>query len=214
MQECMVVWKENEVSLNQQQLIPPNIIRTFRSGITRLPLHNFCLLQLLCQHLKRVADNEKETKMNTSNLMHIFIPTLNIDRVLFQCMVKHYHEVFENGEEKPAGPQRFHNLLMDTKSTSVVTIIPKRVVHIKTMPNTGVYISSLNTSLSSSNMNKTLSPKPIRITLSPNTAQIHHTRQPPPLSHSNSRSKSVSLSSRNHTVLLSVPILKNLDEPD
>ncbi|KAG1155437.1 hypothetical protein G6F37_008547 [Rhizopus arrhizus] len=26
---------------------------------------------------------------------------LNIDRVLFQCMVKHYHEVFENGEEKP-----------------------------------------------------------------------------------------------------------------
>lgn len=136
-------------------------------------------------------------------------------------MVKHYYEMFEN-EEKPAGPvnmpppllQRLHNLFMDTKSTSVVTNIPKRVVHTKTMSDTGMYISSLNTSLSSSNINKTLSPKPSRIPLFSNTAQMHHTRQPPPLPPSNPRSKSVSSSSRNHTVLLSVSILKNLDEPD
>ncbi|RCH85280.1 40S ribosomal protein S6, partial [Rhizopus stolonifer] len=170
----------------------PDIIRSARSIMTKLPIYNLCLLQMLCQHLKRVADNERDTKMTVSNLTLVFIPTLNIDRALFQCIVERYQQVFET-EDKPAGPvittppplpQKPRNLFMDTQCKPKTS---KKVVHSKTMSDTGMYLNK-NPLLSSSS--KTPPPKPSRTSLSPNLNQT--SRQPPPLPPSKPRSKSVS----------------------
>lgn len=67
---------------------------TVRKIISQLPVHNVCLLRRLCRHLKNVVDHQDENRMSTSNLAVVFIPTLNISRALFHCMIDHYSEVF------------------------------------------------------------------------------------------------------------------------
>ncbi|CAO3701468.1 unnamed protein product [Rhizopus stolonifer] len=180
--ELNAAWKEED----------SDIIKSARSIMTKLPIYNLCLLQMLCQHLKRVADNERDTKMTVANLTLVFIPTLNIDRALFQCIVERYQQVFET-EDKSAGPvnttppplpQKPRNLFMDTQCKPKTS---KKVVHSKTMSDTGMYLNK-NALLSSSS--KTPPPKPSRTSLSPNLNQT--SRQPPPLPPSKPRSKSVS----------------------
>ncbi|KAI9281635.1 Rho GTPase activation protein [Sporodiniella umbellata] len=167
-----------------------DIMKVARSIVSKLSIYSFCLLQMLCHHLKRVADNEKDTKMTVSNLTLVFIPTLNIDRTLFQCIVERCQQVFEV-DNKPAGPvntppplpQKPRNLLIDPQYQSKT---PKKVVHSKTMSDTGMYVNK--SSLISSS--KVPPPKPARGSQSPNTTQA--SRQPPPLPPSKPRSKSVS----------------------
>ncbi|KAG1041159.1 hypothetical protein G6F43_012156 [Rhizopus delemar] len=225
-QEFDIIWSQEETGSNQLQFISPNVIRAVRSIMAKLSLCNFCLLQQLCQHLKRVSDNEKETKMSVSNLALIFIPTLNIERALFHCMVEHYYNVFENGtRKKPAGPvnvppplpQKPRNLLMEVKSTSAITNSPKKVAHSKTMSDTGMYVSSIKDSFLSPNTSKTPPPKPSRSpqSSSSNASEFKKPpRQPPPLPPSKPRSKSVSSPVRNNTIFSPTPNLEtDLEEP-
>lgn len=145
MQETIEVSTSITVDPSQLPPISPNLLKTVRSITSRLPIYNFCLLQLLCRHLKRVADNEEENRMSISNLAVIFIPTLNMGRALFHCMVEHYSEIFEGGDHHPAGPvhhkptttivppplpQKPRNLIIDSK--------PKRIIHAKTLSDTGI----------------------------------------------------------------------------
>ncbi|KAI9314737.1 Rho GTPase activation protein [Dichotomocladium elegans] len=65
-----------------------------RMLVSRLPPSNLHLLRSLCRHLKNIADHESVNRMSVSNLAVVFIPTLNIMRSLFHCMIEHYSEVF------------------------------------------------------------------------------------------------------------------------
>ncbi|KAG0168767.1 hypothetical protein DFQ29_010016, partial [Apophysomyces sp. BC1021] len=88
---------------NQMPLITPALLDTVRSITAQLPIHSFCLLHLLFQHLKRIVDHADENRMTTSNLALIFIPTLGVGRALFHCMVDHYYEIYET-KKTSAGP--------------------------------------------------------------------------------------------------------------
>lgn len=147
--------------------LPPisnELLKTVRSITARLPIYSFCLLQLLCRHLKCVADNEEENRMSVSNLALIFIPTLNIGRALFHCMVEHYCQLFEGGNGinmkstsiiPPPLPQKPRNLA--SSSTSPITKSPPRkIFHSKTMSDTA--INKSNTSF----LPKVPPPKPNR----------------------------------------------------
>jgi hypothetical protein len=162
--------------------ISPELLATVKSITSKLPIYNFCLLQLLCKHLKSVADNEKENRMSISNLALIFIPTLNIGRALFHCMVEHYTELFEGNKlkrvppplpQKPpklVTPQKPPKLSLPKLSTSSLPTT-RKIVHTKTMSDTDI-------------INKVPPPKPSR---SPSIAQK---RVPPAVK---PRSKSVSV---------------------
>ncbi|RCH79351.1 hypothetical protein CU098_001778 [Rhizopus stolonifer] len=192
--------REFRIALEEAPLNQPSstlfTIRAARDMVAKLSTSSFCLLKPLCQHLKRVADNERENKMSVSNLSLIFIPTLNIERGLFNCLVEHYHKVFE--EEKPAGPvppplpQKPRNLLIETQSE------PKKLAHSKTMSDTGMYVNNIK----HLNNSKTPPPKPTR---SPNPTS-NRSRQPPPLK---PRSKSVSSPMRDMTLVATTSELDN-----
>lgn len=163
---------------NKLPPISPKLLKTVKSITSRLPINNFCLLQMLCAHLKRVSDNEAENRMSISNLALIFIPTLNIGRALFHCMVEYYNQIFE-GEQQggvPAGPaylskqsnkgiaitppplpQKPRNLSMDT--TTITN--KKKIAHTKTMSDTHVIL----------NKPRVPPPKPSRSPLTPNSKQ-------------------------------------------
>lgn len=74
--------------------ITPDLLDTIRTTTMKLPTINLYLLNVLCQHLKRITNHANENKMTTSNLALIFIPTLSIGRLLFHCMVEHCNKVF------------------------------------------------------------------------------------------------------------------------
>lgn len=120
--------------------ISPDLLITVRSITSKLPIYSFCLLQLLSRHLKKVADNEQENRMSVSNLAVIFIPTLNIGRALFHCMVEHYCEIFEGNTANCLGrkettiippplPQKPRNLSIEQ---------PRKISHSKTVSDTQV----------------------------------------------------------------------------
>ncbi|KAG2199562.1 hypothetical protein INT47_012162 [Mucor saturninus] len=121
--------------------ISPDLLKTVRSITSKLPIYSFCLLQLLSRHLKKVADNQQENRMSVSNLAVIFIPTLNIGRALFHCMVEHYGEIFEGHASHPHGgvttiippplPQKPRNLSIHANE-------PRKISHTKTMSDTQV----------------------------------------------------------------------------
>ncbi|KAI8879607.1 RhoGAP-domain-containing protein [Backusella circina FSU 941] len=95
---------------------PPSLLKTVRSITARLPVYNLCLLQSLCRHLQRVANAEQQNRMSISNLAVIFIPTLNIGRALFHCMVENYVEIFERSAGPhlpPPLPQKPKKLVLD-----------------------------------------------------------------------------------------------------
>jgi hypothetical protein len=129
--------------------LPPistELLNTVRSITARLPIYSFCLLQLLCRHLKRVADNEEENRMSVSNLALIFIPTLNIGRALFHCMVEHYCQIFEGGNgfnkkstsiTPPPLPQKPRNLSTGN-AMSMTKPPPRKIFHSKTMSDTAI----------------------------------------------------------------------------
>lgn len=106
---------------NNVQLPPisPSLLKTVRSVTARLPVYNLCILQSLCGHLQRVASFEQQNRMSISNLAVIFIPTLNIGRALFHCMVENYFEIFERSAgpnlPPPPLPQKPKKLLLETK---------------------------------------------------------------------------------------------------
>ncbi|KAI9469945.1 MAG: Rho GTPase activation protein [Benjaminiella poitrasii] len=183
--------------------ISPELLKTVRSITSRLPIHSFCLLQLLCQHLKQVVDYEQENRMSISNLAVIFIPTLNIGRALFHCMVEHYFDIFENGSNTrssrvpPPLPQKPRKLYAATNpnitlspSPSSSTVTAKRTLHLKTMSDTDILKNKASSSIS----NKIPPPKPSR---SPSSVkQLNRSPLPPPLP-SKPRSKSVSSAVQN-----------------
>ncbi|SAL98206.1 hypothetical protein [Absidia glauca] len=84
--------------------ITPDLLDAIRTTTTKLPPINLYLLNVLCQHLRRIANHANENKMTTSNLALIFIPTLNIGRLLFHCMVDHYSKVFGDVPEVTSLP--------------------------------------------------------------------------------------------------------------
>ncbi|KAI8993514.1 Rho GTPase activation protein [Pilobolus umbonatus] len=93
-------------SLTETNSLPPissNLLRTVRSITARIPAYNYCLLQKLFHHLKKVVECEEENRMSISNLAVIFIPTLNMGRALFHCMIEHNADIFMN-EGELAGP--------------------------------------------------------------------------------------------------------------
>lgn len=104
--------------------IPPALLKIVRSITSKLPIYSFCLLQLLCKHLKNVADNEEENRMSVSNLALIFIPTLNIGRALFHCMVEHYTEIFEGSKPIAAAQQVLNH--RKSNSGSVPPPLPQK----------------------------------------------------------------------------------------
>ncbi|KAK4519235.1 CTD phosphatase Fcp1 [Mucor velutinosus] len=126
--------------------ISPELLNTVKSITSRLPIYNFCLLQLLCKHLKNVADHESENRMSISNLAVIFIPTLNIGRALFHCMVEHYQDLFEGIKKTkappPPLPQKPRNLSISSADHAITppslppTNSPRRIFHAKTMSDT------------------------------------------------------------------------------
>ncbi|SAL95247.1 hypothetical protein [Absidia glauca] len=99
--------------------ITPSLLESIRTTTSRLPPIHLELLEVLCQHLKRIAGNADENKMSTSNLALIFIPTLGMGRLLFHCMVDHYDQVFNSSSSSSAGPTRTH-----TRSSSASTVAP------------------------------------------------------------------------------------------
>lgn len=169
---------------NKLPPISPSLLQAVRSITSRLPVNTFCLLQILCRHLKKVSDHENENRMSVSNLALIFIPTLNMGRALFHCMVDYYCEVFEGGD--PAGPG-VTKTITPTKGLAVkppplpqkprslskshTTInnssLPqppqpptkKKIIHSKTMSDTNLI---LNTSTSTPQKPKVPPPKPSR----------------------------------------------------
>ncbi|CEP16180.1 hypothetical protein [Parasitella parasitica] len=176
--------------------ISPDLLKTMRSITSKLPIYSFCLLQLLCKHLKNVADHEAENRMSISNLAVIFIPTLNIGRALFHCMVEHYHEIFEGVKKTktpPPLPQKPRNLSISDQHGTATPSLPltnpsRRMFHAKTMSDTNAMtVSSASASI------KIPPPKPSR---SPATSicnqQQHQTSRPPRVPPVKPRSKSVS----------------------
>ncbi|GAN09312.1 hypothetical protein MAM1_0258d08837 [Mucor ambiguus] len=161
--------------------ISPELLKTVKSITSKLPIYNFCLLRLLCKHLKNVADHESENRMSISNLAVIFIPTLNIGRALFHCMVEYYQDLFEGIKKTkappPPLPQKPRNLsisLADHNTTTPPllppTNTPRRIFHAKTMSDTDLMkksttapaaatssSSSSNRSSHTTNSNSTLS---------------------------------------------------------
>lgn len=130
--------------------ISPGLLKIVRSITSKLPIYSFCLLQLLSRHLKKVADNQHENRMSVSNLAVIFIPTLNIGRALFHCMVEHYSEIFEGNASHPHGnggttiippplPQKPRNLSINT-----VNHEPRKISHAKTMSDTQVMLKTIS----------------------------------------------------------------------
>ncbi|KAI7899360.1 Rho GTPase activation protein [Cokeromyces recurvatus] len=171
--------------------ISPELLRTVRHITSRLPINNFCLLQLLCQHLKRVTDYEQENRMSISNLAVIFIPTLNIGRALFHCLVEHYHDIFETNKSRippplPQKPRKLYTITDRFSASSIPTLSPssssltKKTLHSKTMSDTVILENKPLTT------NKVPPPKPSR---SPSSKK--QVRAPLPLP-SKPRSKSVS----------------------
>lgn len=161
--------------------ISPDLLKTVRSITSKLPIYSFCLLQLLSRHLKRVSDNEKENRMSVSNLALIFIPTLNIGRALFHCMVEHYCEIFEGNTAGPVYgkgttivppplPQKPRNFSREPT---------RKIFHAKTVSDTELMKPS---SINLSPVTKVPPPKPSRSPLPSNnssttTFQPHHQRQ-------------------------------------
>lgn len=117
-------------SLSSAELPPisPDLLTTVKSITSKLPIYNFCLLQLLCKHLKKVADNEHENRMSISNLALIFIPTLNIGRALFHCMVEYYSQLFEGS----------HTPTITKKIPPPLPPKNKKIFHSKTMSDTDI----------------------------------------------------------------------------
>ncbi|KAI9250675.1 Rho GTPase activation protein [Helicostylum pulchrum] len=195
MEETIDVSTSLSPNIDASQLPPisPDLLKTVRSITSKLPIYNFCLLQLLCRHLKRVADNEEENRMSISNLAVIFIPTLNMGRALFHCMVEHYFEIFE-GRNRPAGPvsnsssstsskattivppplpQKPRNLTMDHHGTK-----PKKIVHAKTMSDTHLIMNNNPVTTSPVSLSpKVPPPKPNRSPL-PNHQRQQSESQP------------------------------------
>ncbi|CAO3632067.1 unnamed protein product [Mucor hiemalis] len=177
---------------NKLPPISPSLLKAVHSITSRLPVNTFCLLQILCRHLKKVSDNESENRMSVSNLALIFIPTLNMGRALFHCMVDHYYQVFEEGVD-PAGPgkattitkgiavkppplpQKPRSLSSNVGSNSLPPPPPppptkKKIIHSKTMSDTNLI---LNTSSSTPPQKpKVPPPKPSRSPLIADNKQI------------------------------------------
>lgn len=136
--------------------ISPELLKTVKSITSKLPIYNFCLLQLLCKHLKNVADHEPENRMSISNLAVIFIPTLNIGRALFHCMVEHYQELFQGVKKSkappPPLPQKPRNLSISSIEHNITppllppTNTPRRIFHAKTMSDTDLIRKSMTAS--------------------------------------------------------------------
>ncbi|KAI9260249.1 Rho GTPase activation protein [Sporodiniella umbellata] len=111
-QEFKTQWEHQGALMIQ---IPSSVVRAAGDLTKKLSVSHFSVLKLLCQHLRRVSDNESQNKMSISNLSLIFIPTLNIDRGLFHCFIEHYPDIFEC-EIRPTGllppplPQRPHQV--------------------------------------------------------------------------------------------------------
>ncbi|OBZ91179.1 putative Rho-type GTPase-activating protein 2 [Choanephora cucurbitarum] len=213
--------KSLEDTLNTDALPPisSEVLAAVRSITSRLPVHSFCLLQLLCRHLKQVADHASENRMSISNLAVIFLPTLNIGRALFHCMLKYYTDIFEGkGSKKshtsivpPPLPQKPRNLSIDHSHRTASPPPPspplppppskkppsKRIFHTKTMSDTDVIVrqsNSLKINPVISTKAKVPPPKPSRSPFSP-VSPIKQSPElpprPPPLS-SKPRSKSIS----------------------
>ncbi|KAI8368894.1 Rho GTPase activation protein [Choanephora cucurbitarum] len=213
--------KSLEDTLNSDTLPPisSEVLAAVRSITSRLPVHSFCLLQLLCRHLKQVADHASENRMSISNLAVIFLPTLNIGRALFHCMLEYYTDIFEGkGSKKshtsivpPPLPQKPRNLSIDHSHRTASPPPPspplppppskkppsKRIFHTKTMSDTDVIVrqsNSLKINPVISTKAKVPPPKPSRSPFSP-ISPIKPSPElpprPPPLS-SKPRSKSIS----------------------
>ncbi|CDS06856.1 hypothetical protein LRAMOSA09381 [Lichtheimia ramosa] len=96
---------------------------TVRKIVSQLPVHNVCLLRRLCRHLKNVVDHQDENRMSTSNLAVVFIPTLNISRALFHCMIDHYSEVFAPPPPPPVPRKPQHIKTHQPKTLSDPNVI-------------------------------------------------------------------------------------------
>lgn len=94
-----------------------------RKIVSQLPVHNVCLLRRLCRHLKNVVDHQDENRMSTSNLAVVFIPTLNISRALFHCMIDHYSEVFAPPPPPPVPRKPQHIKTHQPKTLSDPNVI-------------------------------------------------------------------------------------------
>lgn len=193
----------------------PDLLRTVRSITSKLPIHNFCLLQLLCKHLKNVADHQLENRMSISNLAVMFLPTLNIGRALFHCMIEHYHDIFEGVKKiktPPPLPQKPRNLSISSSTTTVTTTLPaasdlsppantpiRKIFHAKTMSDTDLMkkATTTNSSCPSSPSIKIPPPKPSRSPATYNSTQQQHLPPRPPRTLPvKPRSKSVSSAHR------------------
>ncbi|KAI8380764.1 Rho GTPase activation protein [Blakeslea trispora] len=210
---------EDTPSSERLSPISSEVLTAVRSITSRLPVHSFCLLQLLCRHLKHVADHESENRMSISNLAVIFLPTLNIGRALFHCMLENYTDIFEGkGSSKkghtsvvpPPLPQKPRNLSIDHSLRTASPPPPspplplppskkppsKRIFHAKTMSDTDVIVNPSNRSKVGpviSTKPKIPPPKPSRSLFSPVSPIKPSPELPPrpPLS-SKPRSKSIS----------------------
>jgi hypothetical protein len=184
--------------------ISPDLLKTVRSITSKLPIYSFCLLQLLCKHLKNVADHELENRMSISNLAVIFIPTLNIGRALFHCMVEHYRDIFEGVKKSktpPPLPQKPRNLSISDQHgipptpPLPPTNTPRKIFHAKTMSDTDLMkktTSSISPSI------KIPPPKPSRSPATSNSSyQQNLPPRPPRAPPVKPRSKSVSSPHRN-----------------
>ncbi|OAD05174.1 hypothetical protein MUCCIDRAFT_155824 [Mucor lusitanicus CBS 277.49] len=163
--------------------------------------------------------------MSTSNLAVIFIPTLNIGRALFHCMVEHYQDVFEGIKKSkappPPLPQKPRNLSISSADHSPSipppppvlppTNAPRRIFHAKTMSDTDLMKKSMNattaTSSSSShtmNSNSTPSPSikipPPKPSRSPATHSQQHLPPRPPRAAPPVKPRSKSMSSPHRAV--------------
>lgn len=185
------------LSTTETSKLPPissELLKTVRSITSKLPIYNFCLLQMLCKHLKNVADHEPENRMSISNLAVIFIPTLNIGRALFHCMVEHYQDLFEGVKKTKASPpplpQKPRNLSISSADHHCTTPppllpptnTPRRIFHAKTMSDTDLMKKSMTAATTATNSTPSSSikvppPKPSR---SPATHNQQHHLPPKP----------------------------------
>lgn len=186
---------------NKLPPISPSLLQAVRSITSRLPVNTFCLLQILCRHLKKVADHESENRMSVSNLALIFIPTLNMGRALFHCMVDYYCQVFEGGDpagpgatkttptkglavkppplpQKPRSLSNNHTAATTASNSSLPPPPPpptkKKIIHSKTMSDTNLI---LNTSVSTPQKPKVPPPKPSRSPLTHDNKQKANQQQ-------------------------------------